>query len=178
QDPTLTPTTPGATAVSTDLMRAFRGYSAITQNVSRGWVTHHSLQLSLNRRFSHGLSYGFNDTIGLSSKGSTPARLQHNPDGTVTYRADQAEADDLLQTPPIRHTMKGNFVWDLPDLHGSGAVRALGLVVNDWQLSGIWTASTAPTYAVGFSYQNGGGNVNLTGSPDYAARIRVMGDPG
>src|SRR4029079_3391215 len=32
QDTTLTPTTPGATSVSTDLMRAFRGYSAITQN--------------------------------------------------------------------------------------------------------------------------------------------------
>ena len=30
----------------------------------------------------------------------------------------------------------------------------------------------------GFSYQNGGGNANLTGSPDYGARIRVVGDPG
>ena len=67
QDPTLAPTTPGATSLATDQMRAFRGYSAITQNVSRGWVTHHSLQLSLNRRFRNGLSFGFNDTIGLSS---------------------------------------------------------------------------------------------------------------
>ena len=91
---------------------------------SRGWVTHHSLQLSFNRRFSNGLSFGFNDTIGLSSRGSTAARLQHNADGTVTYRADQAQADDLLQTPPIRHTMKGNFVWDLPDLKGSGRSAA------------------------------------------------------
>ena len=33
-------------------------------------------------------------------------------------------------------------------------------------------------YTVGFSYANGGGNVNLTGSPDYGARIRVVGDPG
>jgi hypothetical protein len=178
QDRTTAPTTPGATSVTTDQMRAFRGYAAITQNVSRGWITHHSLQLSVNRRFNRGLSFGFNDTIGLSSRGSTAARLQHNADGTVTPRADQAQADDLFQTPPIRHTMKGNFVWDLPDLRGDGALRALGLLVNDWQLSGIWTASTAPTYAVGFSYQNGGGNVNLTGSPDYGARVRVTGDPG
>ena len=28
------------------------------------------------------------------------------------------------------------------------------------------------------SYQNGGGNVNLTGSPDYGARIRIAGDTG
>jgi hypothetical protein len=179
QDATLAPTTPGATSVSTDLMRAFTGYSSITQNVSRGWVTHHSLQLSFNRRFSHGLSYGFNDTIGLSSRGSTGARLQHNPDGSVTYRADQGQADDLLQTKPVRHTMKANFVWDLPDLTSEGtAMRALGLIVNDWQLSGVWTAATASTYTVGFSYDNGGGNVNLTGSPDYGARIRVVGDQG
>ncbi len=179
QDPTLAPTTPGATSISTDQMRAFRGYSAITQNVSRGWVTHHSLQLSFNRRFRDGLSFGFNDTIGLSSVGSVAARLQHNADGTVSYRADQAKADDLLQTPPIRHTMKGNFVWDLPDLRASGAaLRALGLVINDWQLAGVWTASTAGPYTVGFNYQSGGGNVNLTGSPDYGGRIRLTGDPG
>jgi hypothetical protein len=179
QDPTLAPTTSGATSVASDQMRAFQGYSSITQNVSRGWITHHSLQISLNRRFSHGISYGFNDTIGLSSRGSTGARLQHNPDGSVTFRSDQAQADALFQSPPIRHTMKANFVWDLPDLRSSQhALRALGLVVNDWQFSGIWTASTPGTYAVGFSYQNGGGNVNLTGSPDYGARVRIAGDTG
>jgi hypothetical protein len=159
-------------------MRAFRGFSGITQNVSRGWITHHSLQLSFNRRFRNGLSFGFNDTIGLSAKGSVAARLQHNPDGTVSFRADQAEADDLLQTPPVRHTMKGNFVWDLPDLTASGAaLRAIAHVINDWQLAGVLTASTGAPYTAGFNYQNGGGNVNLTGSPDYAARIRILGDP-
>jgi hypothetical protein len=180
QDPTLAPTTPGATSVSTDLMRAFPGYSSITQNVSRGWNTYHSLQLSFTRRFRNGISYGFNDTIGLSSTGSTAARLQHNADGTVTYRSDQAQADDLLQLDPIRHTMKGNFVWDLPDLTSSRAsLRALGIVINDWQLSGIWSASTGGPYALGVSYQSGGANnVNLTGSPDYGGRVRIVGDPG
>lgn len=179
QDPTLAPTTPGATSISSDQMRAFHGYSGITQNVSRGWVNYHSLQLSFTRRFRDGISWGFNDTIGLYSRGNTAARLQHNADGTVSYRSDQAQADDLLQVDPIRHTMKANFVWDLPDLKSSGgAMRGLGFVINDWQLSGIWTASTGAPYAVGFSYQSGGGSVNLTGSPDYAARIRIVGDPG
>ena len=179
QDPTLAPTTPGATSVSTDLMRSFRGYAAINQNVSRGWVTYHSLQLSFTRRFRNGLSWGFNDTIGLSATGSTAARLQHNPDGAVTYRADQADADKLLQLDPVRHTMKGNFVWDLPDLASNQpTLHVLGYVLNDWQLSGIWTASTGAPYAAGFSYQSGGSNVNLTGSPDYGARIRIVGDPG
>jgi hypothetical protein len=167
-------------------MRAFRGYSGITQNVSRGWVNYHSLQLSFTRRFRNGISWGFNDTIGLSSRGSTAARLQHNADGTVGYRSDQAQADDLLQVDPLRHIMKANFVWDLPDLKSSeGALRAVGFVVNDWQLSGIWTASSQPNanppshpYAVNYSYQGGGSSVNLTGSPDYGARVRIVGDPG
>ncbi len=179
QDRTLAPTTAGATSISTDQMRAFRGYSGITQNVSRGWVNYHSLQLSFTRRFRNGISWGFNDTIGLSSRGSTAARLQHNADGTVGHRSDQAQADDLLQVDPIRHTMKANFVWDLPDLKSSeGALRAIGLVINDWQLSGIWTASTGGAYTVAYSYQSGGGSVNLTGSPDYGARMRIVGDPG
>src|SRR5439155_25705408 len=124
----------------------------------RAWVTYYWIQVSFNRRFRNGVSFGFNDTIALSSEGSTGARLQHNPDGTVTYRSDQAQADALFQTPPTRHTMKANFVWDLPDVRrDQPALHALGLVVNDWQLSGIWTAATPATYAVGFSYQNGGG---------------------
>lgn len=32
--------------------------------------------------------------------------------------------------------------------------------------------------SIGFSYQNNGGNQNLTGSPDYGARIKIIGDPG
>jgi hypothetical protein len=52
------------------------------------------------------------------------------------------------------------------------------LIINDWQLSGIWTASTGSAYTVSASYQNGGSNVNLTGSPDYGARVILVEDPG
>ena len=39
------------------------------------------------------------------------------------------------------HQMKANFVWDLPDMHWGDAVaqRVVAAVVNDWQLSGVWT---------------------------------------
>jgi hypothetical protein len=180
QDPTLAPsTTAGATAVANDLMRGYRGYGSINQQGWASWNTYHSLQLSFQRRFSNGVSFGFNDTIALSQTGNSPYRLEHGPDGQISIRADQAEADELLQSDPVRHTLKGNFVWDLPDLTSSrSSLRALGLIINDWQVSGIWTAATGSPYTVGFSYQNGGGNINLTGSPDYAARVRIVGDPG
>jgi hypothetical protein len=182
QDATLAASaTPGATAVVSDLMRTFRGYGTITQQLSRGWRTFHSVQLSYNRRFTHGLAFGFNDTIVLYDHQSTAARLQHNADGSYALRADQADADRLLGTGIANtHILKGNFVWDLPDIHAtSGALRAIGKLANDWQVSGVWTGATGTAYTVGFSYQSGGtNNVNLTGSPDYAARVRVVGDPG
>jgi hypothetical protein len=181
RDPTLPASTvPGATARSTDLLRAMPGYSTISQMRQDGWRRYHSLQLSFQRRFRDGFSFGFNDTITLSDRQSTGQRLQHNADGSFFVRDDQAEADRLLGSAVgNRHVMKANVVWDLPDLRSSGsALRALGLVVNDWQLSGIWTAATGAPYVVGFSYQSGGSTLNLTGSPDYGARIRVVGDPG
>jgi hypothetical protein len=56
--------------------------------------------------------------------------------------------------------------------------RVLGYILNDWQVSGVWTGATGTPYDVTFSYQNGGSNVNLTGSPDHGARIRIVGDAG
>jgi hypothetical protein len=78
--------------------------------------------------------------------------------------------------------MKGNFVWDLPDIHSSGATwKTVSYLVNDWQLSGVWTAATGTNYAVGINYQGGAtgnGNQNITGSPNYAGRVRVLSDTG
>jgi hypothetical protein len=145
QDRTLAPAaTLGATAVLQDQMRPFRGYGAIQQQWGRGWRTYHSVQLAFNRRFRNGVSFGFNDTISLYDHQSTAPRLQHNADGSFSIRADQAEADRLLGTTVNnRHIMKGNFVWDLPDIRTGGpTLKAIGLVVNDWQFSGIWSART------------------------------------
>jgi hypothetical protein len=191
QNPNLVSATPGGAAVSTDLMRSFRGYAAISQRMFNGWRTFHSLQMSVNRRFRDGVSFGMNDTWTLYDHQIAAARGQHAADGSYSFRDDQETANKLFNTfVPTKHVLKGNFVWDLPDLRSSGsALKALGLVVNDWQLSGVWTASTGGVpvsnnnpsggaYNVTQSYSSGGASVNLTGSPDYAARVRIVGDPG
>ena len=71
--------------------------------------------------------------------------------------------------------MKGNFVWDLPDISSQQpALRFIGRLANDWQLSGVWTGTTSTPYTINFSYTSGGSSVNLTGSPDYPARVRIL----
>ena len=72
-------------------------------------------------------------------------------------------------------------MWDLPDYKSAGgAGHVVAAIVNDWQLSGILTAGSgyARNTTSGYTYQSNGQNVNLTGSPDYAAKIVYVGDPG
>src|SRR5437763_12593690 len=129
-----------------------------------------------------GLSFFFNDTISLYDKQQSAARLQHNPDGTITVRSDQAQADALLgDNHPQTHIMRANFVWQLPKVHATGgALRAVGLLANDWNLAGIWSGATGASYSALVSYSSGGGtaaNVALTGSPDFTPRVVDPADP-
>jgi len=202
QDPTLAPSSvPGATAYSTNLLRAFRGLASINEQETRFWDTYHSIQMSLNRRFRNGLAFGTNYNLGLSFKGNTglQLRLQHAADGTISIRPDQATYEALNQDLPLqRHVIKSYAVWSLPNAPSSFG-RLGAYLLNDWQLSGVLTAGSAyqpgatqanqtaqtnPTgasngrYDITYTYQNNGNAVNLTGSPDYLAKIRYVGDPG
>jgi hypothetical protein len=94
--------------------------------------------------------------------------------------------------------IKSFAVWDIPSAP-SRLGRVGRYLLNDWQLSGVLTAGSAyqpgaiqangaaqanPTgasngrYDITYTYQNNGAAVNLTGSPDYNARIVYIGDPG
>ena len=181
QDRTLAAnTTPGATALSTDLLRSITGYGAIAVRADTLERTYHSLQLTLQRRMRRGLSFGFTDTISLSDRQNTLPRYQHDASGNVSIRSDQAEADKLLGSSltPL-HTMRANLIWQLPTLSsGSSARKVVAAVVNDWQLASIWSGITGTPYSATFAYQNGNSAVNLTGSPDFPARVRLVGEAG
>ncbi|CAN5877129.1 hypothetical protein BH24ACI4_BH24ACI4_21100 [soil metagenome] len=185
QDPTLAPSAiPGASSLAAqnpNVVRGYRGYSNILYRQYDGWRNLHSIEFAINRRFRDGLQFGFNDTIVLSDVLSVDPRYDHGPDGQRVLRADQAEAQALLgnqHTP--RHNLQATAVWQIPDIVRSSrpTFKAIGLVVNDWQLSGIWTGTSGSAYTVTQAYQTGNANVNLTGSPDFAPRIRIVGDPG
>jgi len=202
QDPTLGPSAvPAASAYTANLLRAFRGYSNINEQETRYWDEYHGLQFSVNRRYQNRLALGTNYNLGLSFKGNTglQVRLQHAADGTISVRPDQAQYEALNENLALqRHVIKSFAVWDIPNVPASfGKVGAW--ILNDWQLSGVLTAGSAfrpgaiqangqaqanpansdnGRYDITYTYQNAGTNTNLTGSPDYAARIVYLGDPG
>jgi len=188
QDPTLPAGVAGSSALTTDLMRPYRGYGPINVQMARFWTDFHSIQTSFNRRFRDGWQFGVNYTLTLRQAGTNTlasnegVRIRPNGDGTWSEDPTWAEAETLLGAVNDgirRHVLKANAVWDLPDYRGTSAAgRVLGAIINDWQLAGVLTAGSGAAYEVGYSYQTGGSNVNLTGSPNYAARIRIVGDPG
>jgi len=192
QDPTLgTSSVPGATAYTSNLLRAFRGFSNLNDQETRFWDEYHSIQMSVSHRFDHGLAFGTNYTLGLSLKGNTglQLRLQHAPDGTISIRDDQAAYEQLNEDLALqRHVIKSYAVWNIPNTASLG--QAGKYLLNDWQLSAVLTAGSAYQPVVGtnnqtngrydltYTYQNNGANVNLTGSPDYAPKLIYVGDPG
>jgi hypothetical protein len=180
QDPTEAPNaTPGASAFSTNLLRPFAGLGNINQQTTEFSDTYHSIQLSVNRRFRNGFSFGANYTGQLSLTGNTglQKRLEHLPDGSIQIRADQEQYEELNKDLGGRtHYLKANGIWAFPRVP-QALGRVAGLILNDWQIAGVLTLATGAPYDLGFSYQ-GIGSVNLTGSPDYAARVVFVGDPG
>jgi hypothetical protein len=167
-------------SLSPNSLRFYRGYGRIDQRSLQGWQTSHQLILSLNRRFRNGVSFGFSDTISLYDHRSTTPRIEHDANGW-RYRADQELANEMFGThiPNAIHIVKANFVWVLPQLRSDQpALRAIGHLANGWQLAGVLSADTGAAYDVGFQYASGGGNVEITGSPDFAPRISLVGDPG
>lgn len=183
QDPAQTPTTLGSNALPDVLMRPFQGFGNINMQWGSGWNTYHSIQTSFNRRYTNGVSFTLNHTLALSNRGNTgsPVRLKYLSDGSYTFRDDQAAADELLgQLQMQRNTYKGTFTWDLPDLNVSGpaVLRGLAMVVNDWQLSGVASYQTGNLYGIGYTYVNGGSQLNITGSPSYNGRVIITGDHG
>jgi hypothetical protein len=189
QDQTLAASsTPGARALSTDLMRPLPGFGQIQLQWPRFWTDFHSIQSSFNRRFRNGLQFSLNYTLTLRQAGTNTLnsteglRVVLDPaTGAITDHPSWAEAEELLgeDNGMRRHVVRGNVVWDMPDLQADGGVkRVLGYLLNDWQASSVLTAGSGAPYTIGYSYQSGGSAINLTGSPNYAARVRILGDTG
>ncbi len=173
QDPTSTSTStlPGAKALPSDFLRPYVGYGTINMYDYTGWGNYHSLQASLQRRFENGLMFS---VFYVWSKNLTV----NNDDfsGGVPYAGDEAKIkqyDYSYSQWDRPHNFVVNFIYQTPKV----AEGALGVIANNWQLSGIYRWSSGRPYTVGYSIP-GVGAANLSGTDNPAARIAVTCDPG
>ena len=176
------PAFPAQNSLTTNLLRPFRGLNTIAQNTTEYFDDYHSLQANYNRRFRNGFSFGVNYVLSMSFTGNTglQQRLQHAADGTISTRSDQGQYEQLNEMLNLqRHLVKANWVWDLPDYNTDNTSgKILGAVINNWQVSGLFTGGSGNRYDLGYNYQSGIGAVNITGTPDYNGRVVINGDLG
>lgn len=138
--------------------------SGIRQAQSIGTSDFHSLQVTVERRWTEALSfssaYTWSHGIDMQSAISFDGGESNcqNP-----YKCDDRGSSDFDR----RHVYVASWVYDLPQ---SSARGVLGQLVNDWSITGIFRATTGSPFTAatgqGRALQGGGGErPNLVGDP-------------
>ncbi len=136
--------TPGS-SLSTDARRLFQDYQYITEADQAGNSIYHSLQLSLQKRFSHNLSFSANYTW---SKAIDDVAYNYNATGpsdggsyTLPWYFTNANIYDRgLSDFDHQQRFVTSWVWQSPALNRTnGLVRT---VAGSWQLTGVFQAQS------------------------------------
>jgi hypothetical protein len=171
QDPTRPPgAVPGSTALPTDLLRPYRGYGSIQLWQNSAYANYHSLQTGINRRFDNGLMF---QVFYVWSKSLTTADSDWGTRYPFSTKEENRIANYSLSNLDRPHNFVFNFVYQTPKV----ASGALGVLANEWQLSGIYRWVSGTPYGINWSVP-GYGSSNITGGTDWTARVRVTCDPG
>jgi hypothetical protein len=173
QDPEKTPLFDGTTAKANNFYRPYQGFANTIAYGFGGNSNYHSMQVSANRRFGNDFTFGIAYTWS-KAMGTT------NDDYTTNVPFDMHTADyDVLSTDRT-HVFVFNYVYNLPRfVKGDSAFAKVGgVIVNDWQISGITTMQSGQPDSISFSI-DGIGNLNerFTGSPDVGPRVRYTAKP-
>jgi hypothetical protein len=176
QDPTLAASSvPGATALPVDFLRPYQGFGQIQYIEPASSSNYHSLQASVNRRFTKGLLLGVNYTWSRAMG----TQFQDLP-GITSFGAPRIDGNQRTanygpQDFDRPHNLNVNWVYELPR---ATSHHALGYLLNDYQLSGIYRYQTGAPYNIGFSIP-GISAYTLTGTQNIeGARIALVGNPG
>jgi hypothetical protein len=153
-------------------MRPYRGYGNINMYDYSGYGNYHALQTSVSRRFDAGFSFTvfwvWSKALGISNVDD--ANSVPNLSKEETRRLDYGLVD--YDRP---HNILLTGIYQLRSFTDS---KALGYLINDWQLSGSYQWVSGRPYAVNFQIP-GIGAANLTGTDGNPnARIVLTCDPG
>ncbi len=148
------------------LRTKYPGFNGISSHLFIGHTNYHSMQASMQRRFSRGMSWGAAYTWSRAM-------------GTTSFNPvvpdNEAWNYGRLGTDR-RHNLQVNYSYEFPKLGKKIGSRFLGVFVDNWTLSGIFSIQS------GAPFNPGGPNVSgtapdYTGTPNTGARVLVVGDP-
>ena len=160
-------------ALPNQFLYPYPGYTNIQYYNYDANSSYHSLQTSLNKRFSYGVSGGlawtWSKTMDYDDIDTTNLSNLISP---KIWNYGKAGFDRT-------HILKGSWVYSIPK--GSSHLVPKGMrnfatkgVLDGWQLSGIMTLMSGAPLGVGLGTQSGNAN-NVSGSPTDAARPNLVG---
>ena len=135
---------PGST-LSTDARRPFQPYTSIVQATAAGNSWYNSMQLTLEKRLSHGFTILANytwskslDNIPFGADVTSPILNTGivQPPSVQDFKSLDRGPSDF----DFRHTFVASYVWQLPGL--SKANRLVRGVAGGWEVTGITMAQT------------------------------------
>jgi len=125
--------------VNLDALRPYKGYNSIRQTDNVASSIYNSLQLSANKRFTHGLLFGVSYTLS-QSKDDGSAQRDIIPN---TYDAHNMWGNSFFD---VRHVLVINYMYELPFFHEGNSWRHK--LIGGWQVSGITQFQTGTTCTV------------------------------
>jgi hypothetical protein len=160
-------TTPNRAPLQANFLRsAYQGYGGVTYQNWGGTSNYHSLQTTVNRRFTAGLQFGASWTW---SKFLNTGDFDGN---AVSPFLPARSYNYGLSTYDRTHNLRINFLYTVPRVPWNDLFSRH--VLNGWELSGIASfISGAPT-GVGLQTTN---NADITGTPSQGARVDITSDP-
>jgi hypothetical protein len=137
-------------ALPNDFYRPYPGYESITQLGNFGWSNYNSLQVTVNKRYAHGvqvgLAYTWSRSMGTGS---------NDGDQFATYVPWR-----IWNYGPTlfdqRQILSLNYVWDLPRASKLARNNVLVKAIFDnWQASGFTVFATGLPQPINFSTSDG-----------------------
>jgi len=172
---------PGSNTVDNLLMRPYLGLNSLTENENAGNLTYHSLQISANKRFSHGLM--FQAAYSLSRLESGTESIGSYSYNWKDYTGGLAGGDGGDR----RHVFSVNYTYDIPSVTKAMHFDNLfsRAILGGWRMGHLFTyVSGQRTTATLGSIQQAGSTANVAnlstlflGTPDLSNRLQLAGDP-
>jgi len=152
----------GATLANTDARRIYApDFASIISYENVINSTYHALQLTLNKRFSHGFTVLASYTYAKSIDGMSLDVDGFNGQDTLNMRLDKALSDF-----DTRQRFVSSFLWEIP----TPKQRAGKWIAGGWQANGIFVAQAGRPFTV-----TSGQDRALTGTG--TQRPNLTGDP-
>ncbi len=164
-------------ALPDNFLRPMVGLGDVSRIENTGIADYDSLQVTGQRRFAAGFSYGGTYTlsrtmaIDAATGGNVPAGALGTPILPL-YRDDRAWLYDYANADR-RHLASLNFSWDLPKASGKWNNLLARVVLDDWQLAGVALLASGPPSGISFTTTD---NADILGGGD-GNRVVVTCDP-